>query len=66
MQRRRLPERRGRRGLVVANLGRDEDTVRVDGGAVFRRVFASGSAPDACEPGRSLRLGAGDAWVGVS
>jgi glycosidase len=60
-------ERGGRRGLVVANLGRDEETVTVGeaaGAGVFHRVF--GSAEPVCEPGRPLRLEAGEAWAGVS
>jgi glycosidase len=70
----------GRRGLVVANLGRDAETVRVNAQAApgrYRRVHAGapgsvadtrvpGRAADTHEPGGSLRLDPGEAWVGVS
>ncbi len=62
-------ERGGRKGLVVANLGRDEETVRVTGNTVagaYRRVFGPETAATTCEPGRPLVLGAGEAWAGVA
>ncbi len=54
------------RGVVIANLGGREETVRLDAfvaAGPFRAILGS---PESWEPGRPLKLAPGGTWVGVA
>lgn len=55
-----------RRGVVIANLGGREETVRLDALDVAGPFHAVLGSPETWEPGRPLRLSAGDTWVGAA